>query len=168
MLILLRVILYGIGIPAVTLAICIALGTSNKDLALPKWQLNSTDIQRAKSILHANQRASGKLVSLDLSERDLNIASAYLLNVYTDSQSQIKLYKDYLLFTLRFTLPENLFGRYLDIQFQLHTPKYHAPKINNLHIGKITIPDIYAGLLIDTAIEHTRLNEYLQLISQNL
>ncbi|RLA25740.1 MAG: hypothetical protein DRQ62_01670 [Gammaproteobacteria bacterium] len=168
MLILLRAIFYSIGIPAVIMAIFIALSTSNKELALPQWELTSTDIARAKNILHANQNAAGKLVNLDLSERDLNIACAYLLNIYTDSQSQIHLHSDYLAFTLRFVLPENLFGRYLDIKFQLHTPKHQAPKIDNLQIGKIIIPDIYAGLFIDTAIENTRLDEYLKLISQNL
>ncbi|TXK96491.1 hypothetical protein BMR02_11480 [Methylococcaceae bacterium HT1] len=168
MLTLLRVILYGIGIPTVILAIFIALSTSNKELALPHWELTSTDIQRAKKILHANQHASGNIVSLDLSERDLNIACAYLLNIYTDSQSQIQLQHDNISFTLRFSLPDNIFGRYLDIQFQLRTANYQPPEIINLQIGKITIPDIYAGFLIDTAIKYTRLNQYLQLIRKNL
>ena len=60
MLFLLRIILYGIGIPAVTLAILFALVTSNKDITLPKWELNSADIHRAKSILYANKQASDK------------------------------------------------------------------------------------------------------------
>lgn len=168
MLFLLRIFLYVIGIPALILALCLALATSDKELTLPQWELNSTDIQRAKSILQANKRASGKPVSLYLTERDLNIASAYLLNIYSDSQSQIRLHDDYILFSLRFPLPENLFGRYLDIQFQLHTPDLRPPEISTLQIGEIAIPDAYAGLLIDTAIEQTRLNKYLQLISQNL
>ena len=168
MLVLLRVILYGIGIPAVILAIGFTLATSNNDIAMPKWELNSADIQRAKNILHANKHASGKPVSLNLTERDLNIACAYLLNVYTDSQSQIQLHNHYILFALRFTLPENLFGRYLDIQFQLHTPDRRPPEINQLQIGKITIPDSYAGLFIDTLIEQTRIDKYLKLIRQNL
>lgn len=168
MLTLFRAILYGLGIPAVIIAIIIALSTSNKDLSLPTWELNNADIQRAKDILHANRNAAGNPVSLNLTERDINIACTYLLNVYTDSQSQIQLHSDYLSFTLRFALPKNLFGRYIDIQFQLHTPKFSPPKIDNLKIGEIDIPDVYAGLLIDTAIENTRLNKYLKIISQNL
>ncbi|OQK16229.1 hypothetical protein AU255_14115 [Methyloprofundus sedimenti] len=168
MFILLRAILYCIGIPAVIVAILVIFSTSNKDLTLPEWELTSADIQRAKSILHANQNDLDKPLSMYLTERDLNIASAYLLNVYTGTQSQIKLHENYILFILRFTLPENIFGRYLDIQFQLHTPDTRPPEISKLRVGKIIIPDAYAGLLIDTAIEHTRVNKYLQLIRQDL
>lgn len=168
MLFLLRIILYGIGIPAVTLAILFALVTSNKDITLPKWELNSADIHRAKSILYANKQASDKPLSLNLTERDLNIACAYLLNVYTNSQSQIQMVNNYILFDLRFALPENLFGRYLNMQFQLHTPDKRPPEINHLHIGKVAIPDSYASLFIDTLIEQTRLDNYLKLIRQNL
>jgi len=168
MLILLRVILYSIAIPALVIAICISLSTSNKTISIPQWQLTKTDIQRAKSILHANQRSTDQVVSLNLTERDLNIACAYLLNLYADSQSLVKLSTDYLSFQLRFTLPNNLFGRYIDLQFQLYIPPYQAPEIKNLQVGQITIADAYAGLFIDKAIQHTRLNQYLSLFSQNL
>ena len=168
MLILLRAILYSIAIPALIIAICITLSTSNKSIAIPQWQLTNTDIQRAKTILHANQHSTNQVVNLSLTERDLNIACAYLLNLYTDSQSLIKLSTDYLSFQLRFTLPNNLFGRYLDLQFQLYIPPYQAPEIRNLQIGQISIADAYAGLFIDKAIQHTRLNQYLSLFSQNL
>lgn len=168
MLILLRAIFYCIAIPAVIFTLLIALATSNKHLPLPQWKLTSTDMSHAKRILHANQHAQGKLVSLNLSERDLNIACAYLLNAYTDSQSQIQLSTDYLSFKLRFSLPKNLFGRFLDIQYQIYAPQHQYPEVKNLQIGKITIPDIYAGLFIQTAIKHTRLNQYFHLISQNL
>jgi len=168
MLILLRVILYGIAIPAIIITILIALATSSNNLILPQWELTSADVNRAKRILQANKHAAGKLVSLKLSERDLNIAGAYILNAYADSQSQIHLNTDNISFQLRFSLPENLFGRFLDIQFQIHTPVHQAPEIKNLQIGKITIPDLYAGLFIESAIEYTQLSQYLQLISQNL
>lgn len=168
MLLLLRVILYSIAIPALIIAICISLSTSNKTITIPQWQLTSADIQRAKKILHANQHSADQVVSLSLSERDLNIACAYLLNLYTDSQSLVKLSTNYLSFQLRFTLPNNLFGRYLDIQFQLYIPPYQAPKIKNLQLGQMTIADAYAGFLIDKAIQHTRLNQYLNLLRQNL
>ncbi len=168
MLNLLRTILDGIGIPAIGLAIIIALSTSHKSTRIPKWKLSNTDIQRAKDIIHANQEATGKFITLDLTERDLNIASTYLLNLYNDSQSHIQLKTSYIEFNLLFKLPENLFGPYVPIQFQLHFPPYHSPEIKNLHIGKIAVADIYAGLLIESAISHTRLNQYLALIRKNL
>jgi len=168
MLILLRVILYSIAIPALIIATCISLSTSNKIISIPQWQLTNADIQRAKNILHANQHSADQVVSLSLTERDLNIACTYLLNLYADSQSLVKLSANHLSFQLLFTLPNNLFGRYIDLQFQLYISPYQAPKIKNLRIGQIAIADAYAGLFIDKAIQHTRLNQYLSLFSQNL
>jgi len=168
MLTLLRAILYGIGIPAVVIAIIIALSTSNKSTNTPKWTLSNTDIQRAKNIVHASQQATGQFVSLDLTERDLNIACAYLLNLYTNSQSHIQINADFIAFKLIFALSKNDFGQTLPIQFQLHFPPYQAPEIKKLQIGEMAIADIYAGLLIENAITHTRLNQYLELISNNI
>lgn len=168
MLTLLRAIFYSIGISVLCIAIIVALSTSNQSSNIPKWTLSNTDIQRAKDIIHANQQATGKFVSLDLTERDLNIACTYLLNLYTDSQSHIQLEAQYIAFNLLFVLPENLFGQYVPIQFQLHFPPYSSPEIKNLQIGKIAIANIYAGLLIENTIKHTRLNQYLELISKNI
>ncbi|NOQ15255.1 MAG: hypothetical protein GQ583_12365 [Methyloprofundus sp.] len=165
---LLRVILYGIGILAVIIVTIIALSTSNKTLHIPKWTLSNIDIQRAKNILHANQQATGKFVSLELTERDLNVACTYLLNLYTESQSDIQIKRHYIAFNFLFTLPENLFGHYIPIRFQLHLPLHQPPEIKNLYIGKLAIPDIYAGLLIGSAIKHSRLKQYLELISKNI
>lgn len=170
MLILLRVILYCIGIPAliIIIALCLALSTSNQHISIPRWELTSDDIERAKAILYANQQATDDIVSLALTERDLNIACAYLLNLFTNSQSHIQLNQDSLDFQLRFTLPDNLFGRYIDIQFQLYIPAYRYPEVKKLQIGKITVADIYAGFLVEYVIRHSRLNQYLNLIIQNL
>ncbi|NOQ64145.1 MAG: hypothetical protein GQ582_06495 [Methyloprofundus sp.] len=168
MLLLLRSILYVIGIPALVLAVFIAFATSNINSNIPKWQLSSHDIQHAEDILHTSQKATSKFVVLDLTERDLNIACAYLLNRYTDSQSLVKISDEHIAFTLQLSLPDNLFGLYLPIKFQLHFPSFRTPKIKNLQLGKIMIADIYAGLLIENVIKHTRLNQYLELLGKNI
>ncbi|MCF7969714.1 MAG: hypothetical protein K9L22_00920 [Methylococcaceae bacterium] len=168
MLILLRVILYSTALLILLMALCITLSTNNESTDLPKWQLTNDDIQRAKNILHANQQSPEQIIILKLTERDINIASSYLLNLYTATQSQVKLNTDYLFFQLRFALPNHYFSRYIDVQFQLHAPRDQAPEIKNLKIGKITISDLYAGLLIEKAIQHTQLNQYLSLFSENL
>jgi hypothetical protein len=168
MLLLLRALFYLIAIPAIVLAIIIALSTSNQKNTLPQWQLTNSDIQRAQNILYANQQASNNVISLTLTERDLNIACAYLLNLYTDSQSHIQLSADFISFKLDFTLPDNLFGRYANISFQLYVPPLNRPQIRNLRIGQIAIADMYAGFLIEKAIEHTHLNQYLILLNQHL
>ena len=168
MLAVLRVILYSIAIIALGVAIIIALSTSNIKSTIPKWTLSNIDIQHAKKILNANQQATEKFVSLELTERDLNIACTYLLNLYTDSQSHIQFKGDYIAFKLLFTLPENLFGQYIPVQFQLFFPPSRSPEIRKLQIGKIAIADIFAGLLIENAIKHSRLNQYLELIRKNI
>ncbi len=164
----LRAILYGIGIPTLGIALIIALSTRNKPSNIPRWKLSNNDIQRAKDIVHANQQATGQFVTLDLTERDLNIANTYLLNLHTDTQTHIQIKTDYIVFYLLFTLSENSFGKYIPIQFQLYLPQGRVPKIRNLSIGKIAVADVFAGLLIENAITYTRLNQYLELISKNI
>lgn len=164
----LRTIFYSSGIAILAMVLIIELSTSNKSSNLPQLTLTNTDIQRAKDILDANQKTAGNLVSLELTERDLNIACTYLLNLYVTSHIQVQLVNQHIAFKLQLTLPENLFGRYLPIQFDLHLPPYSAPEVKNLHIGSITIADTFAGLVIDNIIKYTRLNQYLALIRQNI
>jgi len=168
MLTVLRVTLYSIAIPALAFAIIMTLSTSNQSLTLPHWQLTHTDIQRAKNILRSNERNLDKLVNLNLTERDLNIACAYLLNLYTENQSQITLNAEQLSFQLRFVLPKNLFGRYIDLQFQVAFPAHQTPRVQNLRFGQINIADQFSGLLLDSVIKYSQLNQYQVLFSQNI
>jgi len=168
MLILLRLLFGSIALPTLVLSVLILLSTSNTAIKQTAWLLTSADIERAKSILHNNQRVANQLISLRLTERDLNIAATYLLNLYTDNQTHITLNTESIHFTIRLKLPKNLFGSCLNIQFQLYAPPFRTPKIQNLHIGKLQIPNIYAGLFIEKIIQYTRLKQYLALISQNL
>ncbi len=168
MLTLLRAIFNIIAIPAIILVIIIALCTSNQTITLPQWQLNNSDIQRAQNILYATQQANTDAINLTLTEHDLNIASSYLLNRYANSRSHIQINPDFIYFRLIFTLANNLFGRYVDIRFQLHISPDSHPHIKNLKIGKIAIADRYAGFLIAKAIAYTRLNQYLTLFKQHL
>ncbi len=168
MLTLLRLLFGSIALATLILSIILLLSTSNTRINQPIWLLTSADIERAKSILHNNRRTANQLVRLRLTERDLNIAATYLLNLYADNQTHIKLNSESIHFTIHLKLPKNLFGSYLNIQFQLYAPPFHTPKIQDLHLGKLQIPDIYAGLLIEKIIQHTRLKAYLELISQHL
>jgi len=168
MLILLRLLFGSIALSTLVLSIILLLSTSNTPLIQATWLLTPADLKRAKSILHSNRQAANQLVRLQLTERDLNIAATYLLNLYTDNQTYIKLNTESIHFTICLKLPKNLFGSHLNIQFQLYAPPFRTPKIQDLHIGQLQIPNIYAGLLIEKTIQYTRLKQYLDLISQNL
>ncbi len=169
MLFLLRLLFGSLVLLTLTLSLILLLSTSNTGaINQPVWLLTSADLERAKSILHSNQQAKNQLIRLRLTERDLNIAATYLLNLYADNHTNIKLKTESIHFSIYLKLPKNLFGSYLNIQFQLYAPPFRMPKIQNLHIGQLHIPNIYAGLLIEKIIQHTRLKQYLALISQNL
>ncbi len=169
MLFVLRIILYVLSLPPILLAVCLVLSTQNdKPADFSAWRLSSEDIQKAKSIIYANQAAAGERVHLNLSERDLNLAGTYVLNLYIDTRVAIQLTDDFIDFKLAFSLPENLLGRYMLMQFQLHLPAHQAPFLKNLRIGELVIADGYAEFLIDSLIKYTHLNEYVTFFRQNL
>lgn len=169
MLVLLRVIFYSLGIPILIITTVITLSTTNTSQMIPaKWTLSQLDIQHAKSILQASQRGRGPFVNLELTERDLNIAAAYALNLYTNSRSYIQIKKDHILVNLLFILPRNLFGHYMPVQFLLYFSAGKLSKIKHLQVGKIIVSDLYASLLVENIIKYTRLNQYLALIKKNI
>jgi len=137
--------------------------------ALPQWNLSQQDIQRAKHILLNYKKNQDNTIHLVLTERDINIASAYLLNSYTPTQSYIQLQAEQLYFQLRFHLPEFLWiKRSIALNFSLYVHAYSTPKIQSFKLGKLSIPDQYAGNLLAYAIQHSPLQPYLQHIIKNL
>lgn len=169
MLFLLRFILYSVAIPSLLLMVCFSLAIENTpSQSFPDWKFSRQDINKAKRILHANQNAAGSPIKLSLTERDLNLACTYLLNLYLDAHTHIQLTPQYILFKLRFNLPKNVFGRLLIMQFELHLSDYQALKLKNLHIGKLSIRDEYAGFLVNHLIKYTQLDQYLAIIRENL
>jgi len=136
---------------------------------LPQWNLSQQDIQRAKHILLNYKKTQSDFIHLVLTERDINIASSYLLNSYTPTQSYIQLQPQQLHFQLQFNFPQYLFSkRSIVLDFYLHFPAYSAPKIQAFKLGKLTIPDQYAGDILAFAIQHSPLHRYLNNLSQNL
>lgn len=129
------------------------------------WSLKPSDIQRAKNIVrNTNSKAQQ---TLQLSEKDLNIALSYLLNYYIPSTSQIKVTKEQLQFKISLFLAKNPFGHYLNFSFNL-TKHAGYPVINTLQIGSVKIADEFAGLILENIIKHTPLKEFYILTAQHI
>lgn len=162
----LRAISFSLLFLCLIVVSCFWLVSSPIDSPLAAWSLNNADIQRAKNILSANQQTQGNNINLIFTERDLNIASSYLLNSYTKSQSYILLKKQsiHVLICFHFTY----FQRSLNLKFRLFFPSKTSVRITKLSLGPLNIPEYYAEPLLNLAIKLSPFQHYLDIIIQNI
>ncbi|MGR9115683.1 MAG: hypothetical protein ACU85E_07950 [Gammaproteobacteria bacterium] len=166
MLFLIRFFFALISAPPIVLALLFLLAVEPYPSTQIEWQLTEDDIERAKQIFEGNT-VQDNIKTIELNSRDLNIALNYLLNNYLQSSSQISLHDDALDFTISLLLPDNLFGKYLNLQFHLNQLN-GATQITELAIGRISIADELAGLLIDKIIKYAHLKQHYILVTEQV
>lgn len=132
------------------------------------WTLGSDDMARAKAILHEGSKTRPETIgTLELSKEDLNLAANYLLNRYSKSAAQISLKKNQLKFTATLTLPENDFGKYLNITVAFgNVEDQPLPILTKFKAGKLLLPSRLAAFAIDSFIRHSSLNNYFILATR--
>jgi uncharacterized protein YfiM (DUF2279 family) len=167
MLVVLRLLLVLIAAPALLIALVIFSCVENQPVLNKQWVLEQQDIARAKEILNNSNLKITGIKSLDLTEKDLNIALNYLLNNYLASSSEIELSKGEVNFIISLQLPANHFGSFINIGFTL-IKQNHFPAIKSLSLGKLSIADEFASLLIENIIKHTKLKKYYVLFSRHI
>ncbi len=163
----LRALFFCFSIPAIIIAVLIIFCTDNQPLVSSNWQLTSYDIQRAKQIISTSRLRRQGVKTLTLNEKDLNIATSYILNRFIDSHSKVTLSQTGLKLSFSIKLPENILGKYLNINFKLN--KHQGfPVINNLSFGKFSIADELAGVIIENIINYTQLKQYYFLLGRHI
>lgn len=126
--------------------------------------LTHSDIQDVLKAINNPQQKQQKM--LKLSEKNLNISLSYLLNRYLNSTSKITVEQFQLDFKIALLLNNNYFRKYFNLNFKL-TKEDGFPLINHLKIGKISIADEYAALMLEKIFKHTPLKEYYDLAAQH-
>jgi hypothetical protein len=147
----------------VSVLLCFALDNSPQTIILQG--LDRDEIQRARQLLHVAPDDRQSLKTVSLNEKDLNIATSYLLNHFVENTSQVRILADRILFQIAVFVPDNLWGRYLDFHFALRQ-NGEAIAIKSFKIGEISIPDPAANVLIPFIIHHTALDQYRLVASQ--
>ncbi len=163
----LRALCFLLTVPPVLLAVMLFFAIDRQASTVQYHPLTSRDIQRAQQILNFSKTEQQNIRTLELTQQDLNTAVNYLLNHLMQSAAKVSLGDDSLDFNISLYLPDNLFGRYMNIHFRLKKVAGY-PVINQLHIGSIRIADEFAGHIIESIINHTDLKQYYILASQHI
>ncbi len=163
----LRFLFFILAAPPALLAVILFFAIDKHPINHDYTSLTPSDIQRAKQILQTSTADPQKKRTLELDQKDLNIAINYLLNHLIKSSSRIVLENNSLQFLIALTLPENLIGQYLNFKFNL-TKIAGYPAINSLKIGRIEVADEFAGQLIESIIKYTPLKQYYILAAQHI
>ncbi len=160
----LRFIFFCLSAPPLLIAVILFTAFDNVASTNSTGDLSLSDIQWAKKIV--NKPSTKKQQTIHLSDKDLNIALSYLLNNYRPSSSQISVKKDHLLFNISIQLNNTSFGKFLNFSFILSKHQGY-PAITSLAIGKIHIADEFAGLILESIIKYTPLNDYYILAAKH-
>ncbi len=161
----LQTLFFCFSVPAVIVAILLIYCTDNKPVVTKDWQLSPQDIQRVKQIISTTRLRRRGVKTLTLNEKDLNIATSYILNRFIDNHSKVTIRPEGLNFLFSIKLPGNILGKYLNINFKL--TKHHGfPVITNLSFGKLAIADELAGLIIENIINYSQLKQYYLLLGR--
>jgi hypothetical protein len=134
-----------------------------------QWLLSTKDIQRARMILNGQSAPdpTAALNTLRLEEKDLNIAANHLLNQYFDSTAQVHIKDNHFRFDSSIKLPFNSINPYLNLGFTLRQENQH-PRISQLTLGPLTLPDAYANTLIELLINRSDLDQYYLLATHQV
>lgn len=145
------------GILLLTILLCFALD----DTPQPKIHQGMTrdDIQRAKQLLNVTPEDRDRIKTVSLNQKDLNIATSYLLSHFVENTTLIQILDDRIKFQIAIFVPKNPWGRYLDFSFNLRQEE-DSIKIKSFKIGEISIPDRTANRLIPFIVRNTPLNQY--------
>ncbi|MGD7035818.1 hypothetical protein [Methylotuvimicrobium buryatense] len=152
--------------PPVLLALVILYAVEPEPSVQADWQMNDEDIERAKEIFEGSP-VSDNIRTVELNERDLNIALDYILDNYLSSHSILTLDDTSIGFKISLHLPKNLFGKYLNLQFNLAKTN-GSTHIHSLKIGLVEFADELAEWLIKKTIKYAHLKQHYILVTEQI
>ena len=136
--------------------------TSSKPDLLPHWKSPQDYITQARNIIQKAKPASTqqKPLSIAFNEKELAIASNYILNRFTRGRARVSIEGNRLTARATLRIPRNPFGRYLNLKMTV-VDKNGAATLQRLKLGKVTIaPEIASWLgphlISQTPIERLR------------
>ena len=175
----LRIVLFFVAILPLFVAILVLVSVGSQPITQRNWSFTHNDIQRAKKIVRHVQSNNQKTIQLN--EKDLNLAFSYLLNYYVQGWSHIEIKDSFLHFRVALLLNNT---SYVNFSFNLSKQylvnllpitegeqvekQYRYPVINTLKIGRLEIADEFAALLLESIIKHTSLKEYYILVAHHI
>ena len=124
-------------------------------------------IERAKRIVEKNDprtMKSGVLRTLVLSQEEIDLAVNYLVNQYARGSSRIVLQPGKVMLSASFELPDNPFGRFLNISAALHETD-GLPVFDTLQVGQLSVPKQFADMLLEYALQRLNTREDYQIAS---
>jgi len=150
---LLKLILGLIILSPVALASVAWFALEAQPIVIPARALDHTDIARARQVIKENDPRrfpAGRQRTVRVSERDLNRVANYLLQ-RVDGALQVSLRQDDALLRGSVHVPWLAMKPYLNIRLRVTGPK-GKPRISNLRIGQVPVPDLIARLVIHQAL----------------
>lgn len=163
----LRLTLLLVILPATALLAAAWVCLSDTPLVAQQTRLSHQDIARAKAILKHNdprRLPAGSRHSVDLDEKDLNLAANYLLQKYIRGHLHIRLLPDLMAISASIELSKLPLRRFLNLRFSLQ-PGAEGLRIAQLTIGDLQVPDPLAQWLLSLGLRRAHDSRQFRLAS---
>ncbi len=157
-----------IGVLLLMVTVLLAVDENSRIPAIEP--LTHKDIARATKILKgtfSRKHRTGSVNKVSLTARDLTVASNYLLQTYASGTASAELQHDEMNWVASIKLPGNPMGRFLNVSFLLNTADRN-PIIKKLSVGRIAIPEEFAGLILESIINATPLTNFRSLVGEHI
>lgn len=155
--------LFSIG--TATLLFCI---TDSQPTVKLQQSFSWANIIRARQIIHGYRIRpvdAGENTTVRLSERDLTLASNYLLKQVASGRTETTLENSTATVLASIQLPKNPFAPYLNAKLIIKQDQQQQPVIDALAIGRLNIAPELAVWLIDNLILNPSIDDHEQLLT---
>jgi uncharacterized protein YfiM (DUF2279 family) len=136
------------------LAAAIFYALEDRPLVARPPALGPAQIERAKRILDENdprRLKAGAQRTVSLSQQDIDLLANYLASRYARGGAQIALRPGVATVAASGELPANPAGRFLNVRASLRDAGTLPPRLEDVTIGRLPLPDWLANALLDRA-----------------
>ena len=137
------------------LVAAIVASIESQPLVSSQFSLTSAQFGRAKQLArqHDPRKAKeGEIKSVALSEQELTLLAAYLLDVI-DGAAVVTLQSGWLDLAGSVKVPKNPLGQYINFKVGLRETDV-LPRFRYLQLGKIPVPNFVADFVLEKALDH--------------
>ena len=139
---------------AIFLIMLVGFSIENNALVETTAEITPEELVHGKQVLTSNDPRSlpvDTLTSANFEQADLDLIINYFLHQYIGGSSKIIIEPKWARIEASLSVPENPFGRFLNIRLELAQAE-KLPSIRNLQIGAVKIPAFFANYLLNESL----------------
>jgi hypothetical protein len=133
----------------------VIVSIETQPLVSSQFSLTPAQVEREKRLAHEHdprKANEGEIKSVSLSEQELTLLAAYLLNV-VDGAAAVSLQSGWLDLVASVKVPKTPLGQYINFRVGLRETDV-LPRFRYLKLGKVPVPNMIADFVLEKSLDH--------------